>query len=181
MHRISRLINQAVSIHKLLNASLFPRTYLKHQPGLQLCLNRFYSVPKWNKLPARPKWLVKEEDLEESFLKGGSGAGGQKINKTNSKVQLKHIPTNLVVTCQYSRSREQNRKRAREILAEKLDHLQNPETSRLTIVNKRRIETKRNKSKKTNRKYKLLENKDNDHEEEILLDIEDEVLSFEKR
>jgi protein subunit release factor B len=37
---------------------------------------------------------IDENDIEEKFVKGG-GKGGQKINKTNSKVQLLHIPTGL--------------------------------------------------------------------------------------
>ena len=41
--------------------------------------------------------VLKDEDIEENFVKG-SGPGGQKINKTNSKVQLKHIPTGIVVS-----------------------------------------------------------------------------------
>lgn len=36
-------------------------------------------------------------DIEEKFVRG-SGAGGQKINKTNSKVQMTHSPTGLQVT-----------------------------------------------------------------------------------
>ena len=35
-------------------------------------------------------------DFDEKFVRG-SGAGGQKINKTNSKVQLTHTPTGLQV------------------------------------------------------------------------------------
>jgi hypothetical protein len=38
-----------------------------------------------NIIPRRPDITLLESDLEESFIKGG-GAGGQKINKTNSKV-----------------------------------------------------------------------------------------------
>lgn len=115
------------------------------------------AIPKKNKLPPRPKWLIKEDELEEKFLHGGRGAGGQKINKCNSKVQLKHIPTGLVVTCQYSRSKENNRKRARDILAAKLEDLQTPETSRNAVIAKRAQLVKQSKTKKANRKYKKLE------------------------
>ncbi|ROW05998.1 hypothetical protein VPNG_08490 [Cytospora leucostoma] len=55
-------------------------------------------------------------------------------NKTNSAVQLKHIPTGIVVKCQDTRSREQNRKLAREHLAEKIDDLLNGDNSRSAIV-----------------------------------------------
>lgn len=115
------------------------------------------AIPKKTKLPPRPVWLIKEDEIEEVFLKGGRGPGGQKINKTNSKVQLTHIPTGLVVQCQYSRSQESNRKRAREILALKLEELQDPENCRTAVVNKRLSMTKASKQKKSNRKYKRLE------------------------
>jgi len=63
---------------------------------------------------------VGEKDLREEFIKG-SGSGGQKINKTSSCVQLTYLKTGLVVKCQQSRSREQNRFFARRILLEKLE------------------------------------------------------------
>lgn len=159
---------------------------LIRQPLLRRSLSSFiplsYAIPKRNKLPPRPKWLIVEEELDEKFLKGGSGPGGQKINKTNSKVQLTHKPTGIVVTCQYSRSQELNRKRAREILALKLDELQNPETCRTAVLNTRKTLVKKSKAKKSNRKYKA-----HDEErmvekqkqlEEPLVDIDDEVEQF---
>lgn len=62
---------------------------------------------------------VREEDLEERFVLG-SGAGGQKINKTSSAVSLRHAPSGLVVKVQSSRSREVNRWMARRAIAERL-------------------------------------------------------------
>lgn len=78
-------------------------------------------------------------------------------NKTNSAVQLKHIPTGIVVKSQATRSRDQNRKHAREILAEKVDDFLNGDQSRSAIVG--RIKQKRSASadKKKKRKYKKLE------------------------
>ncbi|AMD22880.1 HHR111Cp [Eremothecium sinecaudum] len=76
---------------------------------------------KRTKLPPRPKWTPElENEVQEKFLHGGSGAGGQKINKCNSKVQLQHIPSGLIVECQETRSREQNRHIARKKLAHKI-------------------------------------------------------------
>ncbi|KAK9375076.1 RF-1 domain-containing protein [Lipomyces chichibuensis] len=82
---------------------------------------------KKNALP--PRTTIPEDEIEEVFIKGG-GKGGQKINKTNSKVQLRHIPTGFVVSSQATRSREQNRKLARIELAEELEYLRDPENSR---------------------------------------------------
>jgi protein subunit release factor B len=62
---------------------------------------------------------LEEADIEESFVRG-SGSGGQKINKTSSTVQLKHIPSATIVRCQETRSREANRWLAREMLAERI-------------------------------------------------------------
>lgn len=62
---------------------------------------------------------VREEDLEERFVLG-SGAGGQKINKTSSAVMLRHAASGEVVKVQSSRSRELNRWLARRTLAERL-------------------------------------------------------------
>ena len=60
-----------------------------------------------------------DADIEETFVRG-SGSGGQKINKTSSCVQLKHLPTVTIIRCQETRSREANRWLAREMLAERL-------------------------------------------------------------
>lgn len=42
------------------------------------------------------KFELKESDLRESFIKGG-GKGGQAINKTNSNIDLIHVPTKIRV------------------------------------------------------------------------------------
>nr|CAD11402.1 conserved hypothetical protein [Neurospora crassa] len=105
-------------------------------------------------MPPRPK--LPEDELEEVYLKG-SGPGGQKINKTNSAVQLRHIPTNIVIKCQETRSRTQNRKLAREILAAKVDLFLNGDKSRLAIVGNVKKKKADSKAKKARRKYKKLE------------------------
>jgi protein subunit release factor B len=66
------------------------------------------------------KLRLDEDSLEESFIRG-TGPGGQKINKTASTVQLRHLPSGIEVHCQAERSQTLNRIRAREILCEKLE------------------------------------------------------------
>lgn len=62
---------------------------------------------------------LKEEDVEMTFTRS-SWAGGQHVNKTDSAVQLKHIPTWIMVFCQDWRSQHKNREKARAILRSKL-------------------------------------------------------------
>jgi len=62
---------------------------------------------------------IKPEDVEMSFCRA-SGAWGQHVNKTDSAVHLKHIPTWVAVFCQDGRSQHQNREKAFQILRSKL-------------------------------------------------------------
>ncbi|KAM0244981.1 hypothetical protein ACHAP5_005772 [Fusarium lateritium] len=123
------------------------------------------SVSLAKALPPRPK-PPPESEIEESYVKG-SGPGGQKIvrapapviagNKTNSAVQLKHVPTGIVVKSQATRSRDQNRKHARELLAQRVDEFHNGDQSRSAIVGQVKLKKASSASKKSRRKYKKLE------------------------
>ncbi|KAF3138846.1 hypothetical protein TWF703_004387 [Orbilia oligospora] len=123
-------------------------------------------------MPPRPK--VDENDIEEKFLKGRrpekyalnkstifyctlSLLTPSQVNKTSSAVQLRHIPTGIVVKSQETRSREQNRKIARQLLASKLEDIEKGEQSRNNVINEVKKKKKASKRKKSLRKYRKLE------------------------
>jgi len=94
---------------------------------------------------------LREEDLEESFVRG-SGPGGQSINKTQNNVQLLHKPSGIRVSCQETRSLMQNRNIARKILLEKLDHIANPGLSKGDLKRAKQLERERRRKRKARKK-----------------------------
>ena len=99
---------------------------------------------------------VREEDLVERFIRG-SGAGGQKINKTSSCVYLLHRPSGIEIKCQRERSQALNRYFARRELCDKL------EERRLGAASARRQEVERLRRQKRRRsrrqKARMLDDK----------------------
>jgi len=63
------------------------------------------------------------KDIREETCRAG-GAGGQHVNKTDSAIQLFHLPTGLYVRCQSERSQHKNRATARKMMTSKLFQLE---------------------------------------------------------
>jgi peptide chain release factor len=72
-------------------------------------------------------------------------------------VQLKHIPTGLVLKVQATRSRTQNRKIARQMLAERVEEIEKGKDSRVAVIREVKRKRKSSAIKKSKRKYRALE------------------------
>lgn len=90
---------------------------------------------------------IKRQDIEEKFIRS-SGRGGQKVNKTNSAVFLKHKKTNLCVKCGKARSQHLNRFLALRLLVDKI------EAALAGVSDKEHLKTEKIKKQKQRRKRK---------------------------
>ena len=90
---------------------------------------------------------LQERDLVERFIRG-SGPGGQKINKTSSCVQLRHLPTGIEIKCQQSRSLLANRVKARDLICDLVEQRELKRQARRRFEAEKRRRQKRQPSKR---------------------------------
>ncbi len=112
---------------------------------------RFGVTPKKeDELASRMAALgLREADLEESFCRSG-GPGGQKVNRSSTCVQLRHVPSGLEVKMQQERSQALNRFFARRRLCELLERerlgVDSPEAREQARLRKQKDRRKRRRS-----------------------------------
>jgi ribosome-associated protein len=90
--------------------------------------------------------ILKKQVIIETYR--SSGPGGQRKNKTETSVRLKHLPSGIMVIATEHRSQIQNRYLAFERLRDRLQKLNKPKKRRIpTSVSLGAIERKKEKKK----------------------------------
>lgn len=79
-------------------------------------------------LPESDEELLRECEVD-TFR--ASGPGGQHVNKTETAVRLKHLPSGIVVTCRQERSQHQNKTLCLRKLREKIAQLNHQPAARV--------------------------------------------------
>ena len=98
-------------VHKLVRISPFDSNKRRH--------TSFASLEVMPEVDDEGEVEIRDEDIRIDVYRS-SGAGGQKVNKTETAIRITHFPTGIVVTCQNERSQLQNKAMAFQYLRAKL-------------------------------------------------------------